>query len=164
MDWYKSGSLNADDISKHSVFWDKLKDTNGTVNSNYGFLALVEKHAGKSQLEWCVDKLREDPETRQAVINYNQPRHKYQGNKDFVCTLNQLFRKENDRLNSRVFMRSNDLIFGLSYDLPWFTYIQERVADSVGLEVGKYFHYAASLHVYEKHFKMLEEIANESIN
>ena len=162
MNWYISGNLDASEIAKYSTFWSKLADTNGTVNSNYGFLALKEKFAGKSQFEWCVERLKEDPDTRQAIINYNQPRHKYPGNKDFVCTLNQAFRKEDDKLTSRVFMRSNDLIYGLTYDLPWFTYLQGRVAAEVGLKAGTYHHYAASLHVYEKHFKMLEEIASDS--
>ena len=95
LDWYMSGSLRVEDIEKHSKFWTKLADSNGTVNSNYGFLALIEKHGGKSQLEWVIDSLKDDSDTRQAVINYNQPRHKYKGNKDFVCTLTQEFRAAN---------------------------------------------------------------------
>jgi thymidylate synthase len=158
--WYLSGSLNVADIEKHSKFWTKLADTNGTVNSNYGFLALIEKHAGKSQLEWVIDSLKDDPDTRQAVINYNQPRHKYKGNKDFVCTLTQEFRAADNKLDSHVHMRSNDLIFGLTYDLPWFVGLQRRAAKEAGLEVGSYSHQASSLHIYERHFEMARLIAD----
>lgn len=163
LNWYKSGSLNVADIEKHSSFWTKLADTNGTVNSNYGFLAMTEKHSGKSQLEWCIAALLKDKDTRQAVINYNQPRHKYEGNKDFVCTLTQLFRHENDKLDTVVSMRSNDVIFGLTYDLPWFTFLVREVSAATGIKPGAYAHYAASLHVYERHFKMLEAIAEEKL-
>lgn len=161
LDWYKSGSLLVKDISKHSKFWNKLADSNGTINSNYGSLAFIDKYAGKSQFEWCIDKIKEDKETRQAVINYNQPKHKYDNNKDFVCTLNQLFRiNDNNKLESRVFMRSNDLIYGLTYDLPWFTHVQKEIANETNFESGSYYHYTSSLHVYEKHWDMLKNISN----
>ncbi len=159
MEWYESGSLNVNDIACHSSFWKKLADTNGTVNSNYGFLVMKEKWAGKSQLEWCIDSLKKDPCTRQAVMNYNQPRHKYCGNKDFVCATAQQFIKRNDKLDTIVLMRSNDLIFGLSYDMPWFTSLQQRVSEETGIPLGIYYHYDTSLHVYEKHFDMVKKIS-----
>jgi thymidylate synthase len=106
--------------------------------------------------------LKADPETRQAIMNYNQPRHKYAGNKDFVCTISQEFRADQwGNLNTVVHMRSNDLIFGLTFDLPWFSYVQKLIADEVGLKIGSYSHFASSLHVYERHFDMLREIATE---
>jgi thymidylate synthase len=162
LDWYLSGSLKVADIEKHSKFWSKLADSNGTVNSNYGFLTMIEKHGGLSQVEWCIQQLRTDIDTRQAIMNYNQPRHKYIGNKDFVCTVSQEFRVDQfGSLNSVVHMRSNDLIFGLTFDAPWFVYVQKLIADAVGLKIGSYSHFASSLHVYERHFPMLREIASE---
>lgn len=157
--WYMSGSLRVEDIEKHSKFWTKLADSNGTVNSNYGFLAMIEKHGGKSQLEWVIDSLKDDPDTRQAVINYNQPRHKYKGNKDFVCTLTQEFRAADGKLDSHTHMRSNDVIFGLTYDLPWFVRLQRMAADAIDMPVGAYSHQASSLHIYERHFEMARQIA-----
>jgi len=163
MDWYNSGSLDVESIGKASTFWNQLADTNGTVNSNYGFLAKKQKWAGRSQVEWCIDRLIDDPETRQAIINYNQPVHKYPGNKDFVCTIAQSFRRNQGQLDSTVLMRSNDLIYGLTYDLPWFTGLQLDIAEQVDMGPGVYNHFAASLHVYAKHFKMLERIADSKI-
>ena len=163
MKWYLSGSLNIEDINKFSTFWDTLADTNGTVNSNYGFLALKEKWSGKSQFEWCISRLKKDINSRQAVINYNQPRHKYEHVKDFVCTLAQQFIVRDNKLDCIVWMRSNDFIFGLTYDLPWFTYLQKVIAKELNIEIGTYTHFATSLHVYERHFKMIENIANAKI-
>jgi thymidylate synthase len=160
MEWYNSGSLLAKDIHKYSKFWTTLADSNGTINSNYGFLALIEKWSGKSQVEWCINSLKKDKHTRQAVINYNQPRHKYEGVKDFVCTLTQQFVVRNGKLDMVVLMRSNDLIFGLTYDIPWFVSVLRTVSEATGIPMGTYNHYASSLHVYEKHFKMVEAMAN----
>ena len=161
--WYLSGSLKIDNIKKHSSFWEKLTDSNGTINSNYGNIAFIQKQSGKSQFEWCVDSIKKDKNTRQAIINYNQPLHKYESNKDCVCTIAQHFMVRNGKLDTTVFMRSNDLIYGLTYDAPWFCLISKKIAKATGLELGTYRHYAASLHVYERHFKMLYNINNEAI-
>jgi thymidylate synthase len=173
LEWYKSGSLDVKDIAKHSKFWNKIQNEDGTVNSNYGHFVYHQLVNGQSQsqFDWCMDQIKADPRTRQAVINYNQPMHKFEGNKDFVCTIAQMFRvrfEEGDlihhpkrlHLDSTVIMRSNDLIYGLSYDLPWFTGVQRDMADKLKMFPGRYHHFAASLHVYEKHFDMLENIAN----
>jgi thymidylate synthase len=162
-DWYKSGSLWAKDIASYGSMWESLADSNGTINSNYGYLALLQKWSGKSQYEWCVDPLRRDPQTRQAVINYNQPVHKYIDVKDFPCTMFQQFSLAGfdcaPELESLVVMRSNDLMFGLTYDMPWFCYLQLKLAKELGYDPGEYRHFAASLHVYDKHMAMLQDIA-----
>ena len=161
--WYLSGSLQVEDIAKHSKFWNNIQNKDGTVNSNYGFLAMKEKHNGKTQYEWCVDRIKEDKDTRQAIINYNQPKHKFEDNKDFVCTLSQQFIIRDRKLDTIVNMRSNDLIYGFTYDAPWFAYLQNKLSLALKIEQGSYFHFATSLHVYERHFKMLEEIASAKL-
>lgn len=161
MAWYLSGNLNPDAIIKASKFWNKLKNPDGTVNSNYGHFAFYQLINGQSQYAWCLKRLREDKNSRQAVINYNQPLHKFEDNKDFVCTLAQLFRIKDNCLDSTVLMRSQDLIYGLSYDLPWFTYVQRKLATDLKCQVGVYRQYIASLHVYEKHYGMLEKMSSE---
>jgi thymidylate synthase len=162
MDWYLHGGFKVDEIAKHSRFWEKLANNDGTVNSNYGQIALRERYNGVIQYEWCLDKLIEDLNTRQAVINYNQPEHKYDGNKDFVCTMYQGFYMNDGKLDSIVSMRSNDLIFGLSYDIVWFTYLQQKLADDLNVNLGEYNHHAISLHVYERHYDMLKKIAESN--
>jgi thymidylate synthase len=161
MSWYLKGDPSIEFISEYSSFWKKLVDQNNTVNSNYGKLALIDKYNGFSQFEWCVQRLQNDINSRQAIINYNQPMHKYENNKDFVCTLAQQFIVNNNKLDTIVFMRSNDLIYGFSYDVPWFNSLQKQIANILKIEVGEYRHFATSMHVYERHFKMVENIAKK---
>jgi len=160
--WYLSGSLKIDKIKEYSSFWQNLTDSNGTINSNYGNIAFIQKQNGKSQFEWCVDSIKKDKNTRQAIINYNQPMHKYNNNKDFVCTIAQHFMVRDGKLDTTVFMRSNDLIYGLTYDAPWFCLLSKKIAQKTNLKLGTYRHYAASLHVYERHFDMLYKISKEN--
>lgn len=160
LEWYEKGTLKACEIEKHSKFWSKLKDEKGNINSNYGHIAEREKI---NQIKWCIESLKQDKNSRQAVINYNQPKHKYKNNKDFVCTLTQQFMVRNGKLDTIVNMRSNDMIYGFTYDAPWFAYLQTKVAIALNLQQGKYYHYAASMHVYKKHYKMLKQISNAKV-
>jgi thymidylate synthase len=45
-------------------------------------------------------------------------------------------------------MRSNDLWYGFCNDQYCFSRLQLLVADELGLLVGKYFHFAHNLHLY----------------
>ena len=56
-------------------------------------------------------------------------------------------------------MRSNDLIWGTPYNFVQFTSIQEIVAGWLGVEVGNYVHVSDSLHVYQRHWAYLDEMA-----
>jgi thymidylate synthase len=158
MSWYMSGSLKASDISSASSVWDKLKDENGLVQSNYGRFVF---HQG--QFDWCLKRLKEDVNTRQALINYNQLEHKKEGTKDFPCTISQSFVFRENSLHSIVFMRSCDVIYGLTYDLPWFSSVLIELSSELGLNVGNIYYTGISLHVYERHFNMIEEISKERI-
>lgn len=157
--WYDSGDLSIEKIKDYSSMWSKIANHDLTANSNYGYFVNKQLINGKSQFDWCVSCFDNDINTRQALINYNQPHHKYDGNKDFVCTISQSFRF-NKGLDSTVLMRSNDLIYGFCYDVPWFTLVQKELANKLNLPIGVYKHYASSLHVYEQHFGMLAHIFN----
>lgn len=164
LNFYKSGSLDVEDIAKASKFWNSIADENGKIQSNYGYLAKIEKYNGLSQFEWCSKSLKQDKYTRQAVINFNQPKHKRWGIKDFVCTISMQFILRNDFLDAIVYMRSNDLIYGFCYDIVYFVSLLQDICKETGLEMGRYVHFATSMHVYEKHFDMCNKIIEEGIS
>lgn len=162
MQWYKSGSLLAKDIEKYSSFWKNISNSDGTLNSNYGYFVMKQLCPNdQTQLQWCVNKIKDDPDTRQAIINYNQVMHKYNNNKDFVCTISQSFRQHDGVIDTFVHMRSNDLIYGLTYDMVWYCYVLEELCKLTGYKPGAYYHFTESLHVYKRHYEMLEDIAHE---
>ena len=114
--------------------------------------------------EWCVDALRSDKDTRQAILRFSLPEHFYKGNKDMTCTLEGNFHIRNDKLYFSVHMRSNDLMLGLVYDLPWFISLMDDMVEELSdvypnLTKGSYTHKVDSMHIYErdkeKVFKMM---------
>ena len=162
-DWYLSGDLSVEEIGKHAKIWRNISDADGNVQSNYGYLTMHAQYNGMTQLDWCIDSLKRDNHSRQAVMNYLQPQHKRIGEKDVTCTISQQFVMRDKKLDSIVLMRSNDIWFGFSYDLKWFCDLQERVSQETGIPIGSYNHYASSLHVYKRHFKKLRKVADASL-
>ena len=159
--WYMSRDNHVDFINNFSSFWNNIADGSGHVNSNYGKLLFGE------QLQWVLDSLKADPNTRQAIAFVNQPKFQYEGNKDFVCTMYLNFWIRDNKLNMKVQMRSNDIFYGLTYDAPFFAFLQQTVwhwlkATYPDLQIGSYYHCADNIHYYERHFELAEEIKSEN--
>ncbi len=55
-------------------------------------------------------------------------------------------------------MRSNDVWWGLAYDVFQFTTLQQTVARCLDVPVGSYTHVALSLHMYEKDFDAADRL------
>lgn len=159
-EWYASKSLNAlTDIT----IWNNIKDLSGQVNSNYGYL--VYSKGNFNQFHHVVKKLKEDRNTRQAIILYNRPsihlEAKDLGGRDFICTLAQHFFIRDNKLHCIVSMRSCDAFYGLFYDLPWFEIVYNNVFNSLeNIEKGSMIFTANSFHCYKKHFSVLENICS----
>ena len=71
------------------------------------------------------------------MININQPSHKYPENLDFPCTISVQFFVRENKLCCDVFSRSEDIIFGLPYDMGFFSFLNELVYTQLN-ESGKY--------------------------
>lgn len=160
--WYLLKDNNVDFINHFSSFWKNIAGEGGSINSNYGSLLFGP------QLQWALDSLKKDKNTRQAVCFVNQPKFQYEGNKDFVCTMYLNFWIRDNKLNMKVQMRSNDIFYGLSYDAPFFAFIQQSMwhwlkTSYSELELGTYYHCADNIHYYERHFKLAEKIMSEDI-
>jgi len=113
----------------------------------------------REQYPLAIDKLRNDSDTRQAVITLWNPNLDNQPNKrDYPCTILHQFRIRNNKLNMSVYMRSNDVWLGAAYDFFQFTRVQIAMASVLGIEPGKYAHHVGSLHIYEQHYDSAESL------
>jgi thymidylate synthase len=161
--WYLRKDRDVDYISQFSGFWSTLTNPNSNeINSNYGSLLFNE------QLEWVVDSLKTDQNSRQAIAFLNQPKFQFEGNKDFVCTMYLNFFIRNNALHMKVQMRSNDIFYGLTFDAPFFAFVHQHVflwlRDTYPeLQLGVYYHCADNTHFYERHFELADKILSEEV-
>lgn len=164
--WYLYQNRKVNFINNFSKFWNNIKDEDNKVNSNYGHILLKNRPA-TSQVAWIVNTLKKDKDSRQAIAFISDKKYQYEGNKDFVCTLYLNFFIRNNTLYMKVQMRSQDIIFGSWYDLPWFSTVHQNVYLELQkfypeLQLGKYFHFMDNVHFYERHFDLIEKIKSES--
>jgi len=104
-----------------------------------------------SWLECAVHKIKTDRDTRQAVINLwsNELDNAVSGKKDYPCTVAIGFRIFRGQLDMHVTMRSNDAWKGLPYDVFQFNQAHLTVATMLSVPLGRYYHNAWSLHLYD---------------
>lgn len=114
------------------------------------------------QLDYVVNKLIEDRDTRQATMTLWKPNPA--PSKDIPCTIALDFKIRRHQLNCHVFMRSSDIWLGLPYDIFAFSMISFYVAACYNDEMkrlnkdyaftipGTLYITAASSHLYEQHW------------
>ena len=110
------------------------------------------------QWDYVLNELRNDQDSRRAVIHIRSPWDSMNAKLDVPCTMTLQFLIRDQELHLVVSMRSSDIILGLTYDVPAFTMFQEQLANELGIGVGRYIHVSNSLHIYDRHFAMAESI------
>lgn len=145
--WYLSADNSVEFISKFGSMWKCLSDDGETCNSAYGHLLMNEPF---NQIEQVIRILKNDKNSRRAVMNINRPNAFKGTTKDSPCTISVQYMIRNNKLHCFVNMRSNDVWFGLPYDIVFFTELQKYVAARLSVDAGFYYHNAASLHLYDR--------------
>jgi thymidylate synthase len=151
--WYMSGNRELKEIQKYTNGWDRMSDDGKTVNSNYGW-CIKEKY-GFNQWEFVKTELKQNPNSRRAVIHIKEPSNKE--SKDVNCTVCLQFFIRDDKLYLTTYMRSNDIWMGFPYDVFQFTNMQILMSMELGVGIGTYTHIAGSLHLYERDAKTVLE-------
>lgn len=179
--WIALGWNNLDDLpGRYVKNLYNFSDDGETWRAGYGprirhFTASYDQYNigaesenyGVDQLRYVVESFKRDPNTRQADISIHDPAKdcfvdgELIKTKDTPCTRSLHFQKnpKTGALDLVVRMRSNDLLWGFSaVNVFNFTMMQEYVAWMTGLPVGKYFHIADNLHIYEDYIGKLKRI------
>lgn len=160
--WYLKGDRYDTSITEHASMWKGLINTDGGINSNYGQYI-------NRQFDTVISTLKADKDSRRASIMILSAEHLLSETNDYPCTYALNFRIRDNKLKMTVHMRSQDAIFGMGNDAPAFSFVQEMVYVMLkeaypDLQMGEYHHFADSLHIYEKHFKMVEQILEDRKN
>ena len=152
--WYLSADNSLEFISKFGKMWNNLSDDGETCNSAYGHLLMNDPF---NQIEQVIQILKNDKNSRRAVMNINRPNMFKGTTKDSPCTISVQYMIRNGKLNCFINMRSNDVWLGLPYDIVFFTELQRYVAARLSVDAGFYYHNAASLHLYDRDIIKVED-------
>ena len=166
LQWYLSQSLSVNDIpAPIPQIWQDIASVKGTINSNYGWCIYSADNG--NQYNSAIAALVADKGSRQAVMIYNRPSMHIDSKKfdmsDFICTNTvQLYIRDNT-LHYSVYMRSNDAVYGYKGDRAWHEHVHNQAAIQLsatypGLRRGMLIWNAASLHVYPRHFDLVNKV------
>lgn len=162
LSWYTSQSLNVNDIPGDTPkIWTQVASKAGMINSNYGYLVWHENNF--KQYQNVLNELKHNHNSRRAVMIYTRPSMHYEyntdGMSDFVCTNTVQYQIRDGRLHTVVQMRSNDAWAGYRNDYAWQVYVQNALADDLGILTGDIIWQVGNLHLYERQFYLIEHYA-----
>ena len=145
--WYLSGDRNTKKLGelygKIPEIWKRMSDSDGNVNSNYGW-----QWKRNDQIGEVINILKNYRETRQATISIYDGKEIDKYTYDTPCTYATQFTIVDSRLNMCVTMRSNDLWYGFCNDQYQFSKLQEMIAKEINIDMGTYYHFAHNFHLY----------------
>jgi thymidylate synthase len=157
--WYLAGSDSLAFIERYVAAY-RDDAVNGIIEGAYG-PRLLAMRGSVNQLNSIHRLLTDKPGTRRAVIQLFNAEDIETDHKEIPCTTTLQFHLREGLLHLSVTMRSNDAYLGLPHDVFCFTMLQEMVARRLGAELGEYYQYVGSMHIYEKHLGDVDSYLEE---
>ncbi len=156
--WIMSGRDDVETLAAYNSEMRKFSDDGKTLSGAYGPRLRGREMYGirQDQLVWCVNKLKEDPDSRQAVATIWQPCPP--PDPDIPCTLSLQFLLRDNKLHCVATMRSSDAWLGLPYDFFTFSMIANCLAGELGAQPGSLTMQLGSSHLYERHWAKATEL------
>ena len=163
--WHAGGNRDLRHLAYYLPRWVEFSDDRCAVRGScYGWRIFRSRGDRGSQWERVLGLLRTDPDSRRAVMTLHSPAALLDAHlKDIPCALAMQFFIRDGTLDAICTMRSNDVIWGLPYDMFLFTMLQELLASHLGVPLGTYTHFAGSMHLYERHYTLARRIVGGPI-
>ncbi|WP_229618330.1 thymidylate synthase [Vibrio parahaemolyticus] len=147
--WVIGGHNRLDILSYYLKKYDNFSDDGVTLNGAYGFR--LRSHFGYDQIETAVEELRNSSESRRCVLNmYSNEDLRSCTSKDIPCNTSIMLKIREGALDLTVINRSNDIYWGIPYNIFVFQVLHCYLAYKIGVELGYQRHFTDSLHLYER--------------
>lgn len=152
--WILSGRNDLEFIMPYMKNYQRFSDDGMTLNGAYGPKVM-------DQISWAAEELANDPDSRRCYINIWRERPG--PSKDIPCTTGIQFLLRDGKLHVVVNMRSQDVVWGMPYDMFTFSAIGKYMqvylwmVKSIGVSLGNLYVRAGSFHLYEHHFDDAEK-------
>jgi len=159
--WIMCGRNEANRVTLFNRDIGKFSDDGVTFHGAYGKRII---HDGINQIKTVINSLKKDKDSRQAIITIYDHVLDEQPTKDRACSLNLMFLIREGRLDLIANMRSNDIIRGFPYDSFNFSFLQNIIANELGIPLGSYTHISNSMHLYETDFIWAQRILEAAKN
>jgi thymidylate synthase len=158
--WYLAKSDEIGFIEYYAPKYPEyVKVENGRVVAAYG--PRLFNFRGVDQVRQVIDLLKARPSSRQAVLQLFDCLDLATETGEVPCTCTVQFLLRSEKLEAIATMRSNDAVRGLPHDVFAFTFLQEIISRSLGVDVGRYHHWVGSLHIYDDDHEVVGDFVGE---
>lgn len=146
--WMLAGHNDVSFLLPFNSRYSDYAEPDGRQHGAYGHR--WTKHFMVPQISMIINMLREDPESRRAVLNMWDPRVDLGANKrDVPCNTSAYFDLRGGTLNMTVQCRSNDILWGAyGANVVHFSILQELIALALGKPLGVYRQVSNNFHAY----------------
>lgn len=135
----------------------------GSIGTGYShqwrnFNGTVGLQDGVDQVQDMLERIKQNPTDRRHVITAWNP-SQLSGTPLPPCHLMHMYSVDpvNEKLNSCFIMRSNDIPFGLPFNIMGYALLNHLFSAYLGLNPGKLVYFGWDAHIYNNQIDMVEE-------
>ena len=134
--------------------WDEWCKEDGTIGPAYGAIVAKPTFGYKNQLEYVVETLKKDPNSRRVMMNLwdidSLPEMALT-----PCCYNLLFNILDGKLYMQLNIRSSDVALGLPFNIFQFQVLHKLIAHECKVEPADMIVMISNLHYYDRHEEKL---------
>lgn len=134
--------------------WDEWIKEDGTIGPAYGAAINVPTFGYKNQLEYVVETLKKDPNSRRVMINLWDV-DKLHEMALTPCCYNIIFNVLDGKLYMQLNIRSSDVALGLPFNIFQFQVLHKLIAHECKVEPADMIVMISNLHYYDRHEEKL---------
>jgi thymidylate synthase len=116
----------------------------------------VLRRDGTDQIEWLLNEVRTNPDSRRLILSAWNPNQLHQMALP-PCHAFAQFRVYNGRLSCQMYQRSADAFLGVPFNIASYALLTHMIARDCDLEVGDFVHTIGDAHIYTNHFDQVKE-------
>lgn len=134
--------------------WDQWIKEDGTIGPAYGAIISKPTFGYKNQLEYVIETLKKDPNSRRVMINLwdidSLPEMALT-----PCCYNVIFNILDGKLYMQLNIRSSDVALGLPFNIFQFQVLHKLIAHECKVEPANMIVMISNLHYYDRHEEKL---------
>lgn len=134
--------------------WDEWAKEDGTIGPAYGAIVSKPTFGYKNQLEYVVETLKKDPNSRRVMINLWDV-DKLHEMALTPCCYNVIFNVLDGKLYMQLNIRSSDVALGLPFNIFQFQVLHKLIAHECKVEPADMIVMISNLHYYDRHEEKL---------
>ena len=143
-------------------FWDEWRKEDGTIGKAYGYQIAKETFGQKSQLDYVINELKNNPNSRRIMTEIWIPNELHEMALTPCVHLTQ-WSVINGKLYLEVRQRSCDVALGLVANVFQYSVLHKLVALECGLEPAEIIGNIHNVHIYDRHYdKLVKQVNSET--